>query len=73
MAYGLWIMDLELSHDLLCTSQSDEIRRAAGAVGFFSIQDSFYSNKSFSGLTARRRGIFVSFREFRGQKIIKFV
>ena len=68
MAYGVWIMDLELSHDLLCASRSDDIRRAAGAAGFFSIQDSFYSNKSFSGLTAQRRGIFVSFREFRDSK-----
>ena len=34
---------------------------AAGAVDLFSIQNSFCSNKSFSGLTARRRGILVCF------------
>ncbi len=42
---------------------------AAGAVGFSSNQNSFYSNKSFSRLTARRRGILVCFVCF----VVKFV
>jgi len=45
-------------------SRSDDNRRAAGAVGFFSIWNSFYPNKSFSRLTARRRGILYYYRSF---------
>ena len=60
----------ELSHDILCTSRSDDNRRAAGAVNIFSIQNSFYSNKSFSGLTARRWGIlFVPCIQWTTKKI----
>ena len=67
-----------------CISRSDDNRRAAGAVDLFSIQNSFYSNESFNGLTARRRGIsvysvcsvdskilnFRVFRVFRGSNLI---
>ena len=58
---GVNLLRKELSHDIFCRRAAHDNRRAAGAVGFFSIQSSFYSNKSSSGLTARRRGNFVSF------------
>ena len=54
-----FLQGYELSHDILCPSRSDDNRRAARAVDIFNIQNSFYSNKFFVGLTVWRRGFSV--------------
>ena len=53
----LSIIGYELPHDILCTSRSDDNRRAVGAVGLFSFRNSFYTSKIYRSLSARRRGI----------------
>jgi hypothetical protein len=74
IAYGQWLMDSDLPHDIVFRRAAHDNRRAAGAVGFFSIQNSFYPNKSFSGLTARRRGncIICLFRVICGFSVFRF-
>ena len=55
-----FLQGMELPHDAVPASRSDDNRRATGAIVFFSIRNSLYANKFFWRLAARRRGTLES-------------
>ena len=64
MAKGLWLMDLEFTHDILCRRVAHDNRRSRRSRWFFSIQNSFLAKQilqQIDGPTARHFGVFRVF------------
>jgi hypothetical protein len=63
IAYGQLPMDLELSHDILCISRSNDNRRVAGAVDFSAFKFILFKQilQQIVGPAARHFGVFCVF------------